>query len=171
LKTNLRIHQDEVIVKWPNLELDNHHETSVQSKDYNCIAWALVINNDRWAPYKDYAWFPGLKKIRDFTGDDIEAHKEGFRTIGYNECSDGSLEPEFEKIAFYIKEGSVEHIARQLDNGHWTSKLGEDYEDIEHYTLNVLEDGFYGKVQVFMKRKKTGIINRTMNWFSKLLKE
>lgn len=142
--------------------MDNHHETSEQSKKYNCIAWALNINDDKWAPYTGRTWFVGLKKYHNFTGNDVQEHKDGFQTVGYEECQDGSLEIGFEKIAFYVKDGSVEHIARQLENGHWTSKLGEHYEDIEHYTLEALEGTLYGNAEVFMKRKKPHKIIKTI---------
>jgi hypothetical protein len=153
LKTHLDLPEQEVEQHWPNLDLNNHHETSKRCSRYNCIAWAMGINDDRWAPYTSHKWFEGFKKIRNYPGDDIEIHKDGFKSIGFEECQNGNFEKSFEKIAFYIKGKSVEHIARQIENGHWTSKLGVRYHDIEHYTLNALEGGLYGHARVFMKRK------------------
>ncbi len=153
MKTRLDIPGDEVEECWPNLAIDNHHETSEASKKYNCIAWAIGITNERWAPYTGHKWFPGLKKIREFPGDDIEAHKQGFATIGYMECFNGDKEEDFEKIALYVKGRSVEHVAKQITNGHWTSKLGKKYHDIEHYSLHALEGTLYGDAIIFMKRK------------------
>jgi hypothetical protein len=49
-------------------------------------------------------------------------------------------------------QGSPTHAARQLDNGRWTSKLGE-LEDIEH-SLRDLEGAAYGTVVQVMKRPR-----------------
>jgi hypothetical protein len=42
-------------------------------------------------------------------------------------------------------------IARQLSNGKWTSKLGQD-EDIEHENLEGLVGEIYGSVVCIMKK-------------------
>ncbi len=46
------------------------------------------------------------------------------------------------------------HVARQLKEGMWTSKLGPD-EDIEHNTLDALEGELYGAVTQVLKRPLT----------------
>ena len=61
------------------------------------------------------------------------------------------LETNFEKVAIYTKGSKPTHMARQLENGKWTSKLGSD-EDLEHHTLEGLECDLYGKATIFMKR-------------------
>lgn len=75
---------------------------------------------------------------------------------------DMSLEPGFEKIAIYAKNvaGKFEpkHAARQLDNGCWTSKLGQA-DDIEHLTADCITGGStagsdYGQVVRIMKRPR-----------------
>ena len=71
--------------------------------------------------------------------------------MGYVECRDTDLETGFEKIAIFTDaEESPLHLARQLSNGQWTSKLGA-LEDIEH-DLHGLEGLAYGRVAVVMKR-------------------
>lgn len=42
------------------------------------------------------------------------------------------------KLQFILKIKEYSHIARQLKNGQWTSKVG-DLEDISHKTLEILE--------------------------------
>lgn len=64
---------------------------------------------------------------------------------------DGALEPEFEKIAHYVKGGNVTHTARQLPWGRWTSKLGPGI-DIEHLDPEALEGPVYGNVEGYMRR-------------------
>jgi hypothetical protein len=82
----------------------------------------------------------------------------GYTSIGYVSCNDGTLEPGVEKIALYAKLGQFgtmipTHAAYQLDNGNWTSKLG-DFEDIEHIGVDKLEGPQYGNVVHYMGRPR-----------------
>ena len=83
----------------------------------------------------------------------MQAFQAAFRTLGYEACSDGSLEDGVEKVAIYLKNDKVKHMARQIASGRWTSKLGRG-EDIEHATLAELEGKRYGLVTDFMGRKR-----------------
>ena len=81
-----------------------------------------------------------------------------YRIMGFEECPDGALESGYEKIAIYVSEiGEPTHIARQLGNGSWTSKLGE-LEDIEHGSPESLEgpEPCYGSVASYMRREPGG---------------
>ena len=74
-----------------------------------------------------------------------------FESLGYRECDDGSLESGFEKIALYaIGMDVIRTVARQLDDGRWTSKLGQ-LEDITHSSTDAIEDSDYGEVVQFMR--------------------
>ncbi len=65
--------------------------------------------------------------------------------MGFAECDTDRFETGFEKIAiFATRLESPTHVARQLPDGTWTSKLGE-FEDIEHPTLRVLGRGIFGE--------------------------
>lgn len=132
----------------PNLA--DFNVTSEPSSGYNCIAWALGDDSQWFEPMVANAYWPeNLSK--ELTLDSIV---ELFRQTGYEVCSDGSLQVGYEKIAIYTKDGVPTHAARQLENGRWTSKLG-NYHDIEHDSLEALNgDGFgeYGSVAVFMAR-------------------
>ena len=46
--------------------------------------------------------------------------------------------------------GIPTHAARQLPDGSWTSKLGQNI-DVQH-TIFSIQDGDYGSVAVFMRR-------------------
>ena len=80
-----------------------------------------------------------------------------FEGMGYSECESDALEAGYEKIALYVDaEGVPTHAARQLQNGAWTSKLG-DWEDIEHDSLMALEsaplmNSLYGTVALVLRR-------------------
>ncbi len=124
--------------------------TSEATLQYNCIAWALGNNSSWFDPTLDYAYWPECIP-NDVTVDSIV---ELFRSEGFERCKDGSLEQGYEKIAIYALEYEVTHVARQLVDGKWTSKLGK-YEDIVHSSLEDLEgDGFhsYGRLTAFMIR-------------------
>lgn len=84
----------------------------------------------------------------------LAAFKAAFTTIGYGECDHESIEPGYEKVAFFASVAGVPtHAARQLASGLWTSKLGQ-LERIEH-ELRDLEGDSYGRVAMVMKRPST----------------
>jgi hypothetical protein len=61
------------------------------------------------------------------------------------------LKLDLKKIAlFSIDNKECSHVARQTDNGKWTSKLGVSY-DVQH-SLHSIEGGIYGKAVIFMKK-------------------
>ena len=125
--------------------------TSESTPQYNCFAWALG---------EDSQWIdPGRYWPEDIPSDGtVNSFIELFRAAGYEPCGDGSLEAECEKIALYAMNDSPTHAARQLENGQWTSKLG-NYEDIVHATLEELQGELkysYGRVAVFMARARSG---------------
>ncbi len=74
-----------------------------------------------------------------------------FEQLGYSVCPEAELEEGYEKIALYESRGEATHAARQLENGKWTSKLGEN-SDKEH-TLEGLEGPEYGEVVRILKRE------------------
>ena len=132
----------------------NYRPTSLPA-DYNCIAYAAGDTTRFWWPgeYEPLApdyWPPSADKNATIT-----AFIQAFRTVGYQECSNGRWEWAFEKIAIYALGNEVKHASRQqIDDGKWRSKLGPD-EDIEH-TLSGLEGWYYGYVAAYMKRPIPG---------------
>jgi hypothetical protein len=100
-----------------------------------------------WWPFKPYWWpraFPQNETVAAFV--------KLYGVIGYSPCVDGSLEPGYEKIALYTIGPAVKHVARQLPDGKWASKLGKD-NDIEH-TLDGLADR--GTPVQFLRRARAG---------------
>ena len=128
--------------------------TSEATDEYNCFAWALGCDS-RWIePNTEYGLWP------DSIPDDlmIDSVIELFRSVGYEPCSNGVLESEYEKIAIYALQGEVTHAARQLPSGQWTSKIGQ-LEDIVHLSTEELQgDDYYcyGRVAFFMARPVSG---------------
>ncbi|HLD36803.1 MAG TPA: hypothetical protein VJC37_08780 [Planctomycetota bacterium] len=141
--------------------------TSPETIDYNCFAWAAEENTRRWEPdpMNIYFWPPNIP--REFT---LESFITAYATLGYRHCHNADLENGYQKIAIYVgKDGKPEHVARQLPNGNWTSKLGDSY-DVEHefitnwisknkYWVNVkcLNLSGYGKLGCILKKQFSSV--------------
>lgn len=137
---------------FPNLTRSGYHITSEKTSDYNCIAWAAFDTEKWWWPchFNGYFWPPGVNRSAT-----IQSFVEAFGVLGYEPCAGMELEPEFEKVAIYVgSEGEPTHMARQLESGKWTSKLGE-LEDIEHNDVAGVEGSSYGVVAVFLRRPRS----------------
>ena len=74
-----------------------------------------------------------------------------FTEMGYSICDNTDKETGYEKVAIYARNGLWEHAARQLDDGRWTSKIGE-FEDITHPSPEDLAGELYGNVHCIMRR-------------------
>jgi hypothetical protein len=124
---------------------------------YNCVAWAAGETRRKWWPDRRNIGYWPSGVIREET---LEAFILAFISLGYSPCGDGEYEIGFEKVAIFVIDTpsglSPKHVARQLDCGHWTSKLG-DLADIEHTTVQALIGPGYGRPQQYLKRsiKKT----------------
>jgi hypothetical protein len=84
----------------------------------------------------------------------VESFLSAFATKGYHPCNSVELERNFEKVALYCKGDKPKHMARQLEDGTWTSKLGVRGIDIIHPTLEGVEGDEYGFVKTILKRPK-----------------
>jgi hypothetical protein len=132
--------------------------TSPIDRNYNCVAWAIGDKRKWWesfgtilpSPFPPYHWPDDLPqdKLPD-------TYIRFFQRHNFEVAEDSELEPGIEKIALYIRGDSVQHVARQLPSGRWTSKLGPQ-EDIEHRLRDIESDGpvSYGRASIFMKRQR-----------------
>ncbi len=134
--------------------------TSPFDAKYNCIAHAAGENDKWWWAVdaamagNDVFWFnniPGQATLENFI--------LAFGKLGYEPCGDFEFEKGFEKVAIYVStkdeihapKGTPTHMARQLNDGNWTSKLGKDV-DISHKTLQTIEGETYGVVKQLLRR-------------------
>jgi hypothetical protein len=136
----------------PNLSPNQYQITSPETSDYNCIAWGAEEDDRRWDPTNPEQYWPdGVP--RELT---LAAFIQAYQSIGYVPCESVEFEPTFQKVAIYTRDdgqpdgGQPTHVARQLPNGKWTSKMGE-LEDIEH-ELDGLRGFYYGDVAHILKR-------------------
>jgi hypothetical protein len=136
-----------------------YEKTSDKDAGYNCVAWAAGMTTCHWWPLEvladDCYWPPDAPCLDE----SIATFVAAFATLGYEPCQDGTLEKGYEKVAIYAKAGAVVHMARQLEDGRWTSKWGGMGIDFVH-CVEALEDSAkfgksdYGKVAQYLRRKK-----------------
>ncbi len=124
-------------------------KSSPETKNYNCISWALNDVTNWREPGDASSWQVQVVPEEE----DLASVVAFFETSGFRECETGKSEAGFDKIALYANDSKdFQHVARLLPSGKWTSKLGGSFDVI--HTLEALEDGIYGKVQCFMKRQR-----------------
>ena len=138
---------DLLLMAFPNLGEEGFKITSPCDARYNCVAWVAERTDHRWWPEPDAYWPQSAARLRT-----LEAFIQAFKFLGYEHCPDGEWESGFEKVAIYRHREIPNHVARQLADGTWTSKLG-DQVDITH-TLRGLEGDVYGQVACYLKRPR-----------------
>lgn len=135
---------------WPNLPDGSFTKTSEPNKYYNCVAFALGDfenwhDSTRFGKWDDRAPRDGS----------VKSYIKYFELNGFVLCEASEPEDGFEKVAiFEDAEGNFAHVALQLPDGRWKSKLGQ-LEDILHVDLQSISDGDYGTARYFMKRDRT----------------
>ena len=142
------------MLKWlegefPNLSTVDCEILDERTRRYNCIAWAVGDKEHVWNHLSPY-WM-GQRTSG------VEALVALFRDYFYYEvCSSFDAEPGYEKVAVYVDaDGNYTHAAKLLDDGRWTSKLG-DLWLISHPSPQSLAGGFYGDLHCIMRRPSSG---------------
>jgi len=149
---------DELPRSFPNLltagfVLDD--VTSRKTPTYNCIAYAAKDENQPWWPspalagIRYYHWPEGLPRESTPTARNFI---RAFESLGYKQCRDGTREWGYEKVAIYVDTNEVPtHMARELGDGVWCSKLGNE-QDIRHHVLTAVENPAYGQAKYFLRK-------------------
>lgn len=147
----------DLTLRLPGLDGSGFSVTSDHTDEYNCVAWALH-ETDRWWSHIEtlgYYWPPEVER-----SETIAAYQSMFASRGFEPCADGELRDGFEKVALFASGDEFTHVARQLPNGLWTSKLGQDC-DIEHelealvVVRSPMSSYRYGEVLAYMQRPRT----------------
>lgn len=138
--------------QFPMLAAEGYAATSPESVEYNCVAWAAGDTTRWWWPDAMELGYWPTSVPRQPT---LNAFKQAFSLLGYVEAQSADAESAIEKIAIYARGDAPTHVARQLANGQWTSKLGASI-DLSH-TLTGLEGSLYGQVAAFMQRPRPAI--------------
>ena len=137
----------------------DQNDVSPATEDYNCIAYALGEKSKPWWPSlwmkDDYEWPVELPREEE-NQETLENFIQAFALRGYRKCTNSQLKKGIEKVVIYVGPwGNPKHAARQLDCGVWVSKCG-DYQDIRHNSPEIVESKNYGKVAVFLHRRRDG---------------
>ena len=143
----------------PGLRSSRFRITSPPTDDYNCIAWAVGETVRWWSPIDDddHYWPAELPRLSEEADVSVEDVANALATVGFRECQGMEIEDGFEKIAIFADEEGFTHMARQLPNNRWTSKLGETW-DIEHEldaiagTNSAWRSFRYGELSLIMRR-------------------
>ena len=133
---------------FPKLTKKNCRFASPEDTKYNCIAFAVSVNDIWWEPDPGFNYFWPLGVPRAYS---VSAYRLAFGAQGYLPCDNAKVEADFQKVALYAKNNLPTHASKQLPDGWWASKLGRDV-DIEH-TLAALENGIYGTAIEFLKKR------------------
>jgi hypothetical protein len=134
-------------ISFPKLVDPLLKKTSEATQQYNCIAWAFEDNTKKWWPSKRAYWpekFDGMNAM--------EAFSFLFAKNGWVKTDNRLAAAGLKKIALYYNPltGEPTHAARLLENGFWTSKLG-DHIDLSH-ELSELEGPEYGLVLAIFEK-------------------
>ncbi len=126
--------------------------TSDATAEYNCIAWAVYRQDQAiWPDEREQlAWphdLPRQETLANF--------QRFFELAGFQVAQNGLLVPGVEKIALYCKDGLVNHAARQLPDGMWTSKMGPGA-DGSHPVDEAEFVRLFGNVALYLQRHRTG---------------
>jgi hypothetical protein len=132
---------------FPGLKDTAYLVTSPVDRSYNCIAWAAGDTSRWWWPDDENYW-PPLGTRTESLPSIIEA----FGTLGYEKCESIADDGKEYVAVFSSDDLHFLHAARRLQNGNWTSKLGQ-LVDIEH-ALNALQGRRYGRVVLLMARPR-----------------
>jgi len=136
----------QLAARFPNFSGSHLRFTSPDDSGYNCLAWAAGETRRCWHP----SAFGGLFWPGGVADDSVAEWVRAFESLGYEPCPSEALEGGFEKVAIYADHDFPLHVARQLPNGYWTSKLGVR-EDVEH-ELGALVGREYGRVAAVLRR-------------------
>lgn len=140
-------------IYYPNLLDSEHRVTSPSSPDYNCVAYAVGVEDVQWQPTDDPTdayWPPDIPRV-----DTLDSYIRLFTSLGYETCGDGLHETGLEKIAIYADSSQMfTHVAKQEPDGRWISKMG-DLEDIEHSSPEIVEGLWNGTVSQYLRRRVT----------------
>lgn len=131
------------------LEKDKQfHVNSPETFSYNCIAWAMGMN-DRWVDHElvPWHWWPnGVQRNKS-----EQALKDAFAALGFEETTNPDYEIGFDKVALYSINNEWTHAAKVVDSITYHSKFGA-LNDAFHSGLNNTLSIGYGNIYSYMRR-------------------
>ena len=132
--------------KGPNFRI-----TSDSTPAYNCIGWALGMN-DVWVGLyhpTNYAWTWWPESVP--CNENRDSLISLFEYFGFSKCADSTIEADYDKVALYADEEGWTHAARVIGDNIFHSKIGTAW-DIHHSGGNTFDNTEYGSIYAYMKR-------------------
>lgn len=141
------------LIGWfPALGKDpNFRITSDSTPAYNCIGWALGMN-DVWVGLyhpTNYAWTWWPESVP--CNENRDSLISLFEYFGFSKCADSTIEADYDKVALYADEEGWTHAARVIGDNIFHSKIGTAW-DIHHSGGNTFDNTEYGSIYAYMKR-------------------
>ena len=141
------------LIGWfPALGKDpNFRITSDSTPAYNCIGWALGMN-DVWVGLyhpTNYAWTWWPESVP--CNENRDSLISLFEYFGFCQCEDSTIETDYDKVALYADEEGWTHAARVIGDNILHSKIGTAW-DIHHSGGNTFDNTEYGSIYAYMKR-------------------
>ncbi len=120
--------------------------TSPATAEYNCLAWALGVDDQSIWPDEDRlnSW-PESHPRNDLIGTIVNFLIE----LGFEEVDHDRRESGYTKIAVHLDNLEVAHVSRLTRHGWWESKLGA-LADVQHDHVHSLSDD-YGTAYIYMR--------------------
>jgi hypothetical protein len=135
------------LAQFPNSFSEPFSITSAETPQYNCVAWALDDMENWWEADEDYLWLDHLH-----WDNSLSTMQHFFQHFGFDPIDKPNFNNGIEKIALFSENGiNCTHVAKQLPNNIWTSKLGVSH-DVTH-TLSAMEKGIYGDVAMILQKR------------------
>jgi hypothetical protein len=132
---------------FPNLKNSRIQILAPASRTYNSFA-AVAGDRGRWWWPEFGAFWPESAPFED----SLNAFRETYCSLGFEEASHIAREAGIEKIAIFARSNKPTHASRQTETGLWVSKLGSNCEIL--HVLNDLEGDLFGEPNVILRRKK-----------------
>lgn len=150
---------------FPNLAAGDGRIASKVEASQNCLAFVIGEKKRPWWPGSWTAngyGAPGTSAPPNYWPDDLPSDETvqniemALERFGFAVCNaDDHPDPAtVERVVIYATSaGTPSHVAIELPDGQWASKLG-DFHDIHHRTTENLEGNVYGGVVVTMCRPR-----------------
>ncbi|MCQ2351181.1 MAG: hypothetical protein MJ003_04315 [Paludibacteraceae bacterium] len=141
------------LIGWfPNLKNDSNFKiTSDCTPAYNCIGWALGMN-DVWVGLDhptnfSWSWWPSSVPCNSKK----ESLVKLFEYFGFSKCRNSCIEENYDKVALFANSAGWTHAARVVSNTELHSKIGTAW-DIYHSKDNIFTESDYGSIYMYMFR-------------------
>lgn len=117
---------------------------------YNCVAFALEIEDTWWWPDKMQIgyWPEGIDREET-----VDAFLAAFATRGFVPTTRVEYDPTISRLALFCKNGKPMHICREVGSDRWVSKLGRA-EDVEHDLKGLPSEYDYGTLHAILARDR-----------------